>query len=92
MYYFALEILLRSRGQYTPQQLKRCAQMSGTFGKEIDNILSDSGIGHFAQRKGHGRATKYIKKMWPNLSMSSLRMLCLVIYLDVITSALTTSL
>ena len=35
-------MMKRSRGQYTPQQVKRCSQLGGEFGKEFHSLVSDS--------------------------------------------------
>ena len=44
------EMLKRSRGRYTPKQVERCAQLGGAFGKEIDRLFTNSGIGDFMTR------------------------------------------
>ena len=37
-------MLKHSRGNYTPQQISRCAQMSGPYGKYLDQLISEVGI------------------------------------------------
>ena len=35
----------RSRGNYTERQVNRCALMSGAFGREIDRLFGEAGLG-----------------------------------------------
>ncbi|XP_038047575.1 uncharacterized protein LOC119721568 [Patiria miniata] len=54
------DMLLRSRGRYTPKQVQRCAQMSGAFGKQIDRLITDGGLGDLVQ--GNGSKTRHANK------------------------------
>ena len=44
MHLFVLntEMIKRSRGRYTDKQIKRCSQLGGAFGKEVDKIFQKS--------------------------------------------------
>ncbi len=35
-------MLKRSRGNYTPKQVKRCSQLGGEFGKEFSRLVSEA--------------------------------------------------
>ena len=48
-YIFVTEMLKHSGGNYTPQQVDRCAQMSGAFGKTLDKLVTISGLGEMAR-------------------------------------------
>ena len=48
MFFFSLsEMLKRPRGNYTDEQVARCAELSGSFGKEVDRLFSEAGLGNF---------------------------------------------
>ena len=38
-------MLKRAKGNYTPKQILRCAQISGAFGRQLDRIFTRSGLG-----------------------------------------------
>ena len=42
-------MLKHSGGNYTPQQVDRCAQMSCAFGKTLDKLVTISGLGEMAR-------------------------------------------
>ena len=39
----------RSRGRYTEKEVQRCAEMGGSFGKDIDKILNHAGVLSFTE-------------------------------------------
>lgn len=43
-HFLVSEMLKRSRGRYTDEQVMRCAKMSGAFGKEVDRLFSTAGL------------------------------------------------
>ena len=49
-------MLKRSRGNYTEKQIARCAQLSGTFGREMDRLFTEAGLGHFVTPNVHARS------------------------------------
>ena len=44
------EMLKHSRGRYTDEQVSRCAQMGGAYGRHIDKLFTLAGLGQFDSR------------------------------------------
>ena len=55
----------RSNGVYTTTQLQRCAQMSGSFGKEVDRLFATAGFNTFQVESAN--RPKKCKKMEADL-------------------------
>jgi len=57
-------MLKRSRGQYTSQQVKRCAQIGGEFGKTIGKLVAESAGTHMisASQKTPGKYNADIRE------------------------------
>ena len=52
-------MLKHSRGRYTDEQVARCSQMGGAFGREIDRLFTLAGLGQFDSRDLHKRPNWY---------------------------------
>ena len=52
------EMLKRSRGTYTKAQVQRCCQLSGAFGRYLDDIFMTS-LTATEDQKPHHQSTKY---------------------------------
>ena len=45
------ELLAAASGNLTPKTLTRCAQMSGAFGRYLDELFTESGLGEMSSQK-----------------------------------------
>lgn len=56
VFYFP-EMMKHSRGQYSDLQIDRCSHIAGSFGKEMDRLMSCAGFGNIgpadARRSSH---------------------------------------
>ena len=52
-------MLKHSRGHYTDQQVARCAQMGGAFGRQVDRLFTLAGLGQYDSRDVYKRPNWY---------------------------------
>ena len=52
-------MLKQSRGNITPQQVLRCAQLSGPYGRQMDQLFTQSGLGDMDTRDCRQQIPEY---------------------------------
>ena len=53
-------MLKNARGNYTDREIGRCAQMSGPFGKQLDNMFTSAGIVDMRSHPTKKRSNAYL--------------------------------
>ena len=53
-------MLKNARGNYTPLQVNRCAQMSGPYGKQLDQMFHDVGIADMQAKAARTKGNAYM--------------------------------
>ena len=70
MFYFGISYATWVRRRIYPKQVQRCAQMSGAFGKEVDGLLTEGGLGDpvhresSAKKQVYGKDVDFLREFW----------------------------